>query len=159
MARTVADCAAAVRSVLAGYDDRDPLSAPVELRSPSIKGARIGVSETFYDIPVQPAVRRAGPGGSLAVERPRFRRRRISPRGLGPRPESVELLLRRTAPREPRKNGSRAGKPRRIGPIRRISTACSNVRRCPPGRSSKRSPPAIACAAPWSSRCEASRSC
>jgi Asp-tRNA(Asn)/Glu-tRNA(Gln) amidotransferase A subunit family amidase len=58
MARTVADVRL-LFEVLAGYDDRDPLSAPVEMRAPSIEGARIGVFEAFYDIPVQPSVRRA----------------------------------------------------------------------------------------------------
>ena len=58
MARSVADLRL-LFEVLAGYDDRDPLSAPVELRPASIEGVRVGVLETFYDIPVQPAVRRA----------------------------------------------------------------------------------------------------
>jgi Asp-tRNA(Asn)/Glu-tRNA(Gln) amidotransferase A subunit family amidase len=58
MARSVADVRL-LFEVLAGYDDRDPWSAPVELRSPKIDGARIGVFEAFYDIPVQPAVRAA----------------------------------------------------------------------------------------------------
>jgi len=58
MARSVADVRL-LFEVLAGYDDRDPLSAPVEWRAPTIEGARVGVWETYYDIPVQPAVRRA----------------------------------------------------------------------------------------------------
>jgi Asp-tRNA(Asn)/Glu-tRNA(Gln) amidotransferase A subunit family amidase len=58
MARSVADVRL-LFEVLAGYDDRDPLSAPVELRAPVVKGARIGVFDAFYDIPVQPAIRRA----------------------------------------------------------------------------------------------------
>jgi amidase len=58
MARSVADVRL-LFEVLAGYDDRDPLSAPVEMRAASIEGARIGVFETFYDIPVEAAVRRA----------------------------------------------------------------------------------------------------
>ena len=58
MARSVSDVRL-LFEVLAGYDDRDPVSAPVELRSPTIEGARIGVFESFYDTPVQPAVRRA----------------------------------------------------------------------------------------------------
>ncbi len=58
MARSVADVRL-LFEVLAGYDDRDPRSAPVELRSPEIEHARIGVFETFYDTPVQPAIRRA----------------------------------------------------------------------------------------------------
>ena len=58
MARSVADVRL-LFEVLAAYDDRDPLSAPVELRSPMIEQARVGVFETFYDAPVQPAIRRA----------------------------------------------------------------------------------------------------
>jgi amidase len=58
MARTVADVRL-LFEVLAGYDDRDAQSAPVELRAASTEGARIGVFESFYDNPVQPAVRRA----------------------------------------------------------------------------------------------------
>jgi amidase len=58
MARSVADLRI-LFEVLAGYDDRDPLSAPVEIRTPKIERARIGVFETFYEIPVQPSVRRA----------------------------------------------------------------------------------------------------
>jgi amidase len=62
VAGPMARCVADVRllfDVLAGYDDRDPLSAPVELRAPTIDGVRVGVFETFYDVPVQAAVRRA----------------------------------------------------------------------------------------------------
>ncbi len=58
MARSASDVRL-LFEVLAGYDERDPLSAPVELRPASITRARIGVFETFYEIPVQPAVRRA----------------------------------------------------------------------------------------------------
>jgi Asp-tRNA(Asn)/Glu-tRNA(Gln) amidotransferase A subunit family amidase len=58
MARSVADVRL-LFEVLAGYDDRDSLSAPVETRTPALKHARIGVFETFYENPVQPAVRRA----------------------------------------------------------------------------------------------------
>src|SRR5580698_2854611 len=41
MARSVADVRL-LFEVLAGYDDRDALSAPIELRSPKIDGVRIG---------------------------------------------------------------------------------------------------------------------
>lgn len=58
MARTVADVRL-LFEVLAGYDDRDPRSAPVELRQAEIEQAHVGLFETFYDTPVQPAVRRA----------------------------------------------------------------------------------------------------
>jgi Asp-tRNA(Asn)/Glu-tRNA(Gln) amidotransferase A subunit family amidase len=58
MARSVADVRL-LFEVLAGYDERDPLSAPVELRAPSITHARVGVFEAFYETPLQSAVRRA----------------------------------------------------------------------------------------------------
>jgi len=58
MARSVSD-ARLLFEVLAGYDDRDALSAPVPLREPKLDGLRIGVMEQFYEIPVQAAVRKA----------------------------------------------------------------------------------------------------
>lgn len=58
MARSVADVKL-LFEVLAGYDDRDPLSAPVPLRAAVLEGVRIGVMEQFYEVPVQPAVRKA----------------------------------------------------------------------------------------------------
>ncbi len=55
MARSVADVRL-LFEVLAGYDDRDPLSAPVELRSPSIEQARVGLhSKHSTNAPVQPS--------------------------------------------------------------------------------------------------------
>jgi len=61
LARSVADVRL-LFEVLAGYDDRDALSAPVPVREPDVdqlfKDARIGVMEQFYDIPVQPSIRR-----------------------------------------------------------------------------------------------------
>ena len=56
MARTVADVRK-LFEVLAGYDRRDPFSAPVPLRKPDGKGLRIGVMEGFYKVPVQAAIR------------------------------------------------------------------------------------------------------
>lgn len=58
MARSVADVRL-LFEVLAGYDARDPLSAPVDLRPASLQHAPVGVMETFYETPVQPAIRRA----------------------------------------------------------------------------------------------------
>jgi Asp-tRNA(Asn)/Glu-tRNA(Gln) amidotransferase A subunit family amidase len=42
--------------VLAGYDTDDPFSAPVPLRTPDLRGLRLGLMEQFYDVPVQPAI-------------------------------------------------------------------------------------------------------
>ncbi len=59
MARSVADVRPLFEA-LAGYDDRDALSAPVPLNAqPKLDGLRIGVMEQFYDVPVQAAVRTA----------------------------------------------------------------------------------------------------
>src|SRR5579884_3100139 len=58
MARTARDVQA-LFEVLQGYDADDPFSAPVPLRRVSIEGARIGVVEQFYNVPVQPAAREA----------------------------------------------------------------------------------------------------
>ena len=58
MARTAQDVKL-LFEVLAGYDSQDPFSAPVPLRTPELKGLTIGVTEQFYDTPVQAAVRAA----------------------------------------------------------------------------------------------------
>ena len=51
-------------AALAGYDARDPLSAPAPLRAPSTAGLRAGVMERPFGVPVEPeiadAVERAG---------------------------------------------------------------------------------------------------
>ena len=46
-------------SALAGYDAQDPFSVPVALRPAASEGARIGVWEQFYDVPVDPEIRAA----------------------------------------------------------------------------------------------------
>jgi len=81
MARSVADVRLLFEA-LAGHDDRDPLSAPVELRAPSIEQARIGVFETFYDTPVQPAVRRAVREAAAALAGLGFAVDQFRPEGL-----------------------------------------------------------------------------
>jgi Asp-tRNA(Asn)/Glu-tRNA(Gln) amidotransferase A subunit family amidase len=58
MARSVDDVRL-LFDVLAGYDDRDPLTAPVAPRELKAEGTRVGVMEQFHDIPVQPAIRKA----------------------------------------------------------------------------------------------------
>lgn len=67
MARSVND-ARLLFEVLAGYDDRDALSAPVPLREPKLDGLRIGVMEQFYEVPVQVAVRKAVRDAAKALE-------------------------------------------------------------------------------------------
>src|SRR5262249_1474869 len=68
MARSVGDLRI-LFDVLAGYDDRDPLSAPVPLRKPELSEIRIGVMEQFGDIPVQAAIGKAirDAGASLSA--------------------------------------------------------------------------------------------
>ncbi len=81
------------------------LSAPVELRTPKIEGARIGVFETFYDIPVQPAIRRAVREAAAMLAGLGFAVDAFRPEGSGARTEFMELLFRRTSrPRVERTN-------------------------------------------------------
>jgi amidase len=78
MARSVADVRM-LFEVLAGFDDRDALSAPVELRAPATEGARIGVFESFYANPVEPAVRLAVRGAAALLAAAGFRVDAFSP--------------------------------------------------------------------------------
>ncbi len=57
MARSVEDVRL-LFDVLAGYDDRDALSAPIPPREIKADGARIGFMEQFYDVPLQPSIRK-----------------------------------------------------------------------------------------------------
>lgn len=66
MARSVADLRI-LFDVLAGYDDRDALSAPVSLREPGLSDLRIGVMDQFGDVPVQASVRRAVCDAAIAL--------------------------------------------------------------------------------------------
>jgi Asp-tRNA(Asn)/Glu-tRNA(Gln) amidotransferase A subunit family amidase len=66
MARSVDDVRL-LFDVLAGYDDRDPLTAPVLPRVLKTDGVRIGVMEQFYDVPVQPSVRSAVKNAAKAL--------------------------------------------------------------------------------------------
>lgn len=85
MARSAADVRL-LFEVLAGYDDRDPLSAPVEFRAArltqALEQARIGVFETFYETPVQPAVRRAVREAAAALASLGFNVDNFRPEGL-----------------------------------------------------------------------------
>jgi Asp-tRNA(Asn)/Glu-tRNA(Gln) amidotransferase A subunit family amidase len=58
MARSVEDVRL-LFDVLAGYDDRDALSAPVAPRELKSEGVSIGLMEQFYDVPLQTSVRKA----------------------------------------------------------------------------------------------------
>src|SRR5947209_6706077 len=58
MARSAADVKLLFET-LAGYDDQDPFSAPVELRKPNLTNLRVGLMERFNEVPVQPAISHA----------------------------------------------------------------------------------------------------
>ncbi len=81
MARSVADVRL-LFGALAGYDDRDPRSAPVDLRTPKLGRPRVGVFETFYGTPVQPAVRRAIQEAAAALTNRSFAVDEFRPEGL-----------------------------------------------------------------------------
>jgi Asp-tRNA(Asn)/Glu-tRNA(Gln) amidotransferase A subunit family amidase len=92
MARSVADVRL-LFEVLAGYDDRDPLTAPVELRPSTIEGARVGVFETFYDTPVQPAIRRAVQEAAAMLANLGFAVDHFRPEGLERAPNLWNFLF------------------------------------------------------------------
>ncbi len=81
MARWVSDVRL-LFDVLAGYDDRDPLSAPVPPRPPVVADLRIGVLEQFYDVPVQPAVRKAVRDAAQALAQAGFTVEQFHPEGI-----------------------------------------------------------------------------
>ena len=66
MARSVADLRILFEA-LAGYDDRDALSAPIPVRPPVLDDLRIGVMEQFGDIPVQASIRKAVQDAAVAL--------------------------------------------------------------------------------------------
>jgi Asp-tRNA(Asn)/Glu-tRNA(Gln) amidotransferase A subunit family amidase len=72
MARTVSDVRL-LFDALAGYDDRDALTAPIPPREIKSEGTRIGVMEQWYDVPVQPAVRQAVRDAARILEADPFR--------------------------------------------------------------------------------------
>jgi Asp-tRNA(Asn)/Glu-tRNA(Gln) amidotransferase A subunit family amidase len=65
MARSVGDLRI-LFEILAGYDERDPFSAPVPIRALSTE-IRIGYMEQFGSIPVQPAIRKAVSNAARAL--------------------------------------------------------------------------------------------
>ncbi|MGI8741959.1 MAG: amidase [Bryobacteraceae bacterium] len=81
MARTAADVKL-LFEVLAGYDDQDPFSAPVPLRTPELSGVRIGLMEQWYSVPVQPAIRSAVRKAAVCFEQLGFTVQPFQPTGL-----------------------------------------------------------------------------
>jgi amidase len=80
LARSVADLRI-LFEVLAGFDDRDPFSAPVPLRIPNAS-VRIGVMPQFYAIPVQAAVRKAVTDAATALAQDGFTVDQFQPEGI-----------------------------------------------------------------------------
>ncbi|HEV8145317.1 MAG TPA: amidase [Bryobacteraceae bacterium] len=92
LARSVSD-ARLLFEVLAGYDDRDPFSAPVPLQPANLEGLRIGFMEQWYDTPVQPAVRRALRAAAEALAGLGFAVEEFRPEGLERAPNLWSFLF------------------------------------------------------------------
>jgi Asp-tRNA(Asn)/Glu-tRNA(Gln) amidotransferase A subunit family amidase len=80
-------------SALAGYDGQDPFSAPVPLREPPAGGARIGVWEQFYGVPVDPEIRAAVRRAAALLEGIGFPAETFEPRGLERAPNVWAFLF------------------------------------------------------------------
>ncbi len=81
MARTVADVKA-LFEVTAGYDDQDPFSSPVPVGRPALDRIRVGVMPQFYNVPVQPAIRRAVEKAARVLADLRIPVEPFGPRGI-----------------------------------------------------------------------------
>ena len=92
MARTVEDLRL-LFSVLVGFDERDPFSAPAPLRVLDPSGTRIGVWEQFYDVPVMPELRAAVRKAAAALERAGLRVEEFTPQGLERAPNLWAFLF------------------------------------------------------------------
>ena len=85
MARTAQDVKLLFQ-VLSGYDSQDPFSVPVPIRTPDLRGLRIGVSEQFYSVPVQEAVRQAVRKAAACAADVGFATESFFPKGLNRAP-------------------------------------------------------------------------
>ena len=81
MARSVADVRL-LFEILAGYDERDALSAPVPIRQPAMDDVRIGLMEQFYDVPVSAATRKCVRDAAAALGGLGFTVNEFRPEGL-----------------------------------------------------------------------------
>jgi amidase len=81
MARTAEDLRI-MFDVLAGYDIDDPFSVPLPISTADISGIRVGVMEQFYDVPVQPVMRRAVQAAVAALNELRIPNAPFKPVGL-----------------------------------------------------------------------------
>ena len=68
--------------VLAGHDPEDPFSAPVPLRGAQVQGIRIGVTEQFYQVPVEAPIANAVRKAADTLARLGFGIDNFMPRGL-----------------------------------------------------------------------------
>jgi amidase len=85
MARTAADVRL-LFTVLAGYDEEDPFSAPVPLRDANPDGLAIGLMEQFLDVPVQPVIRETVQSAARTLEALGFRVEPFRPAGISDAP-------------------------------------------------------------------------
>jgi len=69
-------------AALAGYDSRDPFSAPVPLAAPNVSDQCIAVIEQFYEVPVQADTREAVRKAAQALERIGFKTEPFTPHGV-----------------------------------------------------------------------------
>jgi Asp-tRNA(Asn)/Glu-tRNA(Gln) amidotransferase A subunit family amidase len=81
MARTAEDVRL-LFEMLAGYDPRDPFSAPVPLQTPNLEGLTIGVMEQWLDVPVQAPVRAAVRAAAGILKELGFATRPFRPQGM-----------------------------------------------------------------------------
>jgi Asp-tRNA(Asn)/Glu-tRNA(Gln) amidotransferase A subunit family amidase len=81
MARTAEDVRL-LFEIVAGYDPKDPFSAPVPLRAPDLSGLQVGVMEQWLDVPAQAPVRAAVRKAAEILDELQFARRPFRPRGM-----------------------------------------------------------------------------
>jgi amidase len=81
MARTAKDLRV-MFAALAGYDSRDPFSAPVSLRQPKTMGIRLGLVEQFYQVPVQTEIKETVARAAKSLARIGYQVEPFQPQGL-----------------------------------------------------------------------------
>ncbi len=92
MARTAQDLRL-LFSAIAGFDPRDPVSAPAPLRQPFVTAQRIGVWEQFYQVPVDPEIAAAVRTAASRFSQLGFAVEPFEPRGLERAPNLWAFLF------------------------------------------------------------------